>query len=168
MRRFYPLVFLLGLSMAFSARAGEDGFLIRRIRLVPNPAPGEISGGEVLEVNFGVSRRGWVPGFGWTLRGYSAGGSFVGQEGTAYFLSGQTPRNRLAPGRIKGPGEFSAFFAVPEGSEVLILVLGDPGRLTYRMLPSNRLVEEFRVSVPEVRNEIARSRFAWAGSSRRD
>jgi len=158
MRFICPLVFALGFLLVSPLRA-DDGFLIRRLRLVPNPLPRDIPGEEVLEVKFGITSAGWIPGFGWVLRAYGPDRELLTRETVAHFLVGQTPRRRLAPGRIKGPTEFTAYFPIPEEKAAFLLVMGVPGRLDFRMLPSTGKVEDFRVPLADLNRDLAESSY---------
>jgi hypothetical protein len=157
----YLVCFALSLAAVIginsSALAGNP-FDIQRIRIIPNPAPGLITGEEVLELTFILHAEGWVPGVGWSLRYYDKGKEWLSTTRTAYFPATQNNLYLLREDYFKGGVVFVALFPLrqPEAA-YMVISIGDGFNRNVQLFPYTALLQNFNIPVREIDREILSS-----------
>ncbi len=165
----YLLCFTITLALAVvigmtSSALAANVFDIQRIRVIPNPAPGLITGEEVLELTFILHAEGWVPGVGWSLRYYDKDKQWISTTKTAYFPSTQNNLYLLREDYFKGGVVFVALFPLRSPEAVyMVISIGDGFARNVQLFPYTALLQNFNIPVREIDREILSSEYVVFG-----
>ena len=157
MKRLCCIVLFLVLLPA-AARAAQM-CQIHRIRIIPNPYPGQIPGSEVLEVKFAVAQAGLVRDIGWCAWFYDRDKRLLSADPLICLPRSLNPVHRLSGRRAKGPSEFVGFFPLAPNQAYAVVALGVPNQIQTARLPSAALIEDFRLEKKSILAEMSRSAY---------
>jgi hypothetical protein len=162
MRKCFLILALFCSFPPLSLRAG-DMFRIQRVKVMTNPFPDEIEGGEVYEVKFKVLPPGWIKGTGWCIKTFDREKNPAATLTTAYFPESENPVHRMTNRGFKGESAFTAYFSRPPDCAFAVVVVGNQSQFEVTLFPSTETIEEFELSQKDILSELIRSSYEIIG-----